>query len=101
MLCTRMQLTERRFRIKSSITCLNSDGNYESTATVTSAPFVRPCTILRMFDGNNVNEGKESIISCRSTSTTNSKSDVNKSVGGLNNVNHKQDIHGSQTNLDR
>lgn len=76
---------------------MNSDGECESRSTVTTAPFVRPCTVVKMFENNNE---KDPIFSSRSASTTKSKSDVNKHEGELNNVN-QTDIHGSQTNLDR
>lgn len=103
MLCTRMQLTERRFRIKSSISCQSGDGEYESRATVSSesrSPFVRPCAlknvcVVKMFDNDSVN-GKESINSSRSTNSSKS----NQNLDGTGTV-HQTDIHGSQTNLER
>lgn len=51
MLCTSMRLTERRFRIE---TTLRSSNNL-NTARITignGSPFVRPCTIIKMFNDN-------------------------------------------------
>ena len=100
MLCTRMRLTERRFRIKSSISYQNGDGEYERAAVSTEsrAPFVRPCAIIKMFDSDNA-DGKESSNSSRS-SASNTKSDTSTRTSGTDNANGT-DIHGSQTNLDR
>lgn len=100
MLCTRMRLTERRFRIKSSISYQNGDGEYERAAVSTEsrAPFVRPCAIIKMFDGENA-DGRESNHSSRS-SASNTKSDTSTRTSGADNAN-RTDIHGSQTNLDR
>lgn len=99
MLCTRMQLTERRLRIKSSISYQNGDGDYESRATVSSesrSPFVRPCAILKMFDNDSVN-GKESTIN---SSRSSSSSKSNKKTDVMSPAN-QTDAHGSQTNLEK
>lgn len=99
MLCTRMRLTERRFRIKSSISYQNSDGECEraTVSTESRMPFVRPCAIIKMFDSDNA-DGKESTNSGRSSVTT--KSDTSTKTSETDSPN-KTDIHGSQTNLDR
>lgn len=99
MLCTRMQLTERRFRIKSSLTFQNSDGEHESKATVSGesrAPFVRPCAVIKMNNCDN-GDGKESVNSEREASESKSKSDIDNETDDLS----KTDAHGNQTNLDK
>lgn len=71
-----MRLTERRFSIKSSITYHNGDGEFDArTAISTTAPFVRPCAIIKMYNENNLaNENQKMIISRPSTSTLSSSS---------------------------
>ncbi|XP_031638710.1 uncharacterized protein LOC116350878 [Contarinia nasturtii] len=104
MLCTRMQLTERRFRIKSSLSYQNSDGEYESSATVSCegrAPFVRPCAIIKMFNGDNA-DGNESIISSgRAVSAVKAKADANRKTNNEPDSVNITDVNGSPTNLDR
>lgn len=96
-----MRLTERRFRIKSSISYQNGDGEFEraTVSTESRMPFVRPCAIIKMFDSDNA-DGKESSNSGRSSVSTTTKSDTSTKTSETDNPN-KTDIHGSQTNLDR
>lgn len=97
-----MRLTERRFRIKSTISYQNIDGENESRATVsteTRLPFVRPCAVVKMFDCAS-NNGKELHNSSRSTSASKANSDAFGKSGGTDHFN-KEDIHGNQTSCDR
>lgn len=100
MLCTRMQLTDRRFRIKSSISYQN--GECESSATVSNdvrTPFVRPCAIIKMFNCDN-SDGKEAINTGRSSTAFSMKLDTNRKPNETENLN-KTDVHGSQPSLNR
>lgn len=95
-----MRLTERRFRIKSSISYQNIDGDFESRAAISSEvrlPFVRPCAFIKMNDSSN---GKEAITSSRPSTATNMQLNTNKSLDGNENPN-QTDAHGSQSSLDR
>lgn len=100
MLCTKMRLTERRFRIKSSISYQHGDGDYESRAAVSSevrSPFVRPCAFIKMYESSN---GNEVISSSRPSTASNMKLNTNRKHDGNENSN-RTDAHGSQSSLDR
>lgn len=102
MLCTRMRLTERRFRIKSSISYQNIDGDYESRAAVSSevrSPFVRPCAIIKMYESCNGN-GKEVIKSSRPSTALNMELNTDRQLDETERTN-QTDVHGSQSSLDR
>lgn len=99
MLCTRMQLTERRYRIKSSLTYQNIDGDESNSATISTesrAPFVRPCAIIKMFNSDN-GDSKESDNSGRTASAKSNEHRKDDESDGVS----KTDVHGSQTNLDK
>lgn len=104
MLCTRMQLTERRFRIKSSLSYQNSDGECETRTTVSSetrTPFVRPCAIIKMFNCENA-DGNESISSGRrTTSAVKARTEANRKTNNETDSVHITDVNGSPTILDR
>lgn len=51
MLCTSMRLTDRRFRIETTVRSNRIHSNTTATITI-GTPFVRPCTTIKMF--NNV-----------------------------------------------
>lgn len=118
MLCTRMRLTERRFRIKSSITYHNVDGDFEAQTAVssdvraTNAPFVRPCAIIKMYNANENQMDKANRRLSTSTSSTtsllSSPSAVNmkmttarRKFGNENEMEVKTDASRSQSNINR
>lgn len=111
MLCTRMRLTERRFRIKSSITYHNSDSDFDTQTAIssdvrsTNAPFVRPCAIIKMFNANNQANENQVISTNRPSSTSSSSSNMKirtrKKFGNENEMEAKTDATGSQSNINR
>lgn len=97
-----MRLTDRRFRIKSSISYQNIDGDFESRAAVSSevrSPFVRPCAITKIFETCNGN-GKEVIKSSRPSTALNMKLNTHRKLDETEHTN-QTDVHGSQSSLDR
>lgn len=115
MLCTRMRLTERRFRIKSSITYHNGDGDFDAQTAIssdirtTNAPFVRPCAIIKMYNANEnqVNSANRPSSTSTSSSSSSSPSAVNmkmttrRKFGNENEMEVKTDASGSQSNINR
>lgn len=84
-----MRLTDRRFRIKSSITYHNGDGEFDTQTAISSdvrtainAPFVRPCAILKMFNENESQSANRR--SSASTSSTSSSSSTISSPSAIN-----------------
>lgn len=120
MLCTRMRLTDRRFRIKSSITYHNGDGDFDAQTAIssdvraTNAPFVRPCAIIKMYNGNE-NENQMNSANRRSSTSTSSSSSLSspsamnvkmtaaarRKFGNENELEAKTDASGSQSNINR
>lgn len=97
-----MRLTDRRFRIKSSISLQNMDGNCESHAAVSSevrSPFVRPCAIIKMFESSN-GDVKDTIRSSRPSTAVNMKLNPGRKID-RNELTNRTDTHGSQSSLDR
>lgn len=95
-----MRLTERRFRINSSISYQNGEGDCESKMIVSSdvrSPFVRPCAIIKMCDTNDT-DGKKVGSSSRPSTAMHGKFDTRKKQNEIENT---TDAHGSQSSLDR
>lgn len=56
MLCTSMRLTDRRFRIETTVRSNQMNSNSTATITIGTTPFIRPCTMIKI--SNNDLNGK-------------------------------------------
>lgn len=104
-----MRLTERRFRIKSSITYHNGDGEFDAQTAIssdirtTNAPFVRPCAIIKMYNANEneVNRPSSTSSTLSSPSAMSMKMTTRRKFGNENETKVKTDASGSQSNINR
>lgn len=103
MLCTKMRLSERKFRFESTIQHRNCENSVTTSATLSigsASPFVRPCAIIKMFNDCNPKETNPP-NQHRSIRSANTIKLTTQTYGISNDGSTKTETIGSQPNIDR